>query len=291
MLKHLCAQYKFTTKSSRCHLMGCRDAYSYGVSICNIVVGLHVKTCALVLGTAVLFVVVTLFVCNALASHCYIVNVLALCSPHGLMTDSGNMLRMDANMQITIFTFITSLDSLPHRMTVSTPPVADMIYLNDFTRVAMSYMVGLTIQVLSIYDSDVHAKCDDDVIITSTGVFCLKTLRLATQHAISATFRSKFIEVQLSSPWPFETCGIAIVECLGDMLEYHETTWLAPGWACTNQLSILDAGTLQRGLSERCAKHQQNLLTKCNRFVAGSFPALGNSYWYSVACFGIARRE
>ena len=176
-------------------------------------------------------------------------------------------------------------------MTVSTPPVADMIYLNDFTRVAMSYMVGLTIQVLSIYDSDVHAKCDDDVIITSTGVFCLKTLRLATQHAISATFHSKFIEVQLSSPWPFETCGIAIVECLGDMLEYHETTWLAPGWACTNQLSILDAGTLQRGLSERCAKHQQNLLTKCNRFVAGSFPALGNSYWYSVACFGIARRE
>ena len=96
--------------------------------------------------------------------------------------------------------------------------------LHNFTCVAMSYMVGLTIQVLSIYDSDVHAKCDDDVIITSTGVFCLKTLRLATQHAIFATFHSKFIEVQLSSPWPFETCGIAMLACLGDMLEHHETT-------------------------------------------------------------------
>ena len=172
MLKHLCVQYKFTTKSSRCHLMGCRDAYSYGVSICNVVVGLHVKTCALVLGTAVLFVVFTLFVCNALASHSHIVNVLALCSPHGLMMDSGNMMSMDANMQVIVFTSMTSLDSLPHRMTVSTPPVADMIYLNDFTRVAMSYMVGLTIQLLSMYDSDVHAKCDDDSIITSTGIFC-----------------------------------------------------------------------------------------------------------------------
>ena len=266
MLKHLCVQYKFTTKSSRCHLMGCRDAYSYGVSICNVVVGLHVKTCALVLGTAVLFGVFMLFVCDALASHSHIVNVLALCSPHGLLMDSGNMMSMDANMQVIVFTSMTSLDSLPHRMTVSTPPVADMIYLNDFTRVAMSYMVGLTIQVFSIYDSDVHAKCDDDSIITSTGIFCLKTLRLATQHAISATFHSKFIEVQLSSPWPFETCGIAIVECLGDMLEYHETTWLAPGWACTNQLSILNADKLQCASSERCANHQQDILTKCNRF-------------------------
>ena len=147
ILKHLCAQYKFTTKSSRCHLMGCRDAYSYGVSICNVVVGLHVKTCALVLGTAVLFVVVTLFVCNALASHCYIVNVLALCSPHGLMIDSGNTMSMDANMQIMVFTSMTSPDSLPHRMTVSTSPVPDIVCLNDFTRVAMSYIVGLTTQL------------------------------------------------------------------------------------------------------------------------------------------------
>ena len=224
ILKHLCVQYKFTTKSSRCHLMGCRDAYSYGVSICNIVVGLHVKTCALVLGTAVLFGVFMLFVCDALASHSHIVNVLALSSPHGSMMDSGNMMSMDANTQITVFTSMTSLDSLPHRMTVSTSPLADIICLNDFTNVVMPYMVSLTIQLLSMYDSDVHAKCDDDSIITSTGIFCLKTLRLATQHAISATFHSKFIEVQLSSPWPFERFGIAILQCLGNMLEYHETT-------------------------------------------------------------------
>ena len=145
MLKHLCVQYKLNAKSSRCHLMGGRGAYSYGVSICNVVASLHFKTYVFVLGTAVLSVVCTLLFCNALASHSHIVNVLALCSPHGLMMDSGNMMRMDANMQIMIFTSMTSLDSLPHRMTVSTSPVPDIICLNDFTRVDMLYMVGLTI--------------------------------------------------------------------------------------------------------------------------------------------------
>ena len=204
--------------------MGCRDVYSYGVSICKVVACLHVKTCVLLLGTAVLSVMCSFSFCKGLASHSHIVNVLALCSPHGLMMDSGNMMSMDANMQVMVFTSMTSLDSLPHRMTVSTSSVADIMCLNGFTRVTMSYMVGLTIQVHSICDSDVLAKCDDGSIITRAGIFCLKILRPATQHAISATFHSKFIEVQLSSPWPFERFGIVILQCLGNMLEYHETT-------------------------------------------------------------------
>ena len=161
---------------------------------------------------------------------------------------------------------MTRLDSLPLRVAVSTSPVADIICLDDFKHVAISYMVGPTIQLLSMYDSDVHAKCDDDSIITSTGIFCLKMLRLATQHAISATFHSKFIEVQLSSPWPFERFGIAILQCLGNMLDYHETTYLAPGWACTNQLSILNADKLHCASTERCANLQQDILTKSSRF-------------------------
>ena len=224
MLKHFCAQYKFTTKFSQCHLMGCRDAYPYGVSICSVVACLHFKRCVLVLGTADVSVMHNPFFFNVLGSHSHTVNVHALCSPHGLTMDSGNMMGMDANTQIMVFTSMTSLNSLPHRMTVSTSPMADIICLNDFARVAMSYMAGLTTQLLSMYDSDVHAKCDGDSIITSTGVICLRTLRLATQYAISSTFHSKIIEVQLSSPWPFKTCGIAVLAWLGHMLEYNETT-------------------------------------------------------------------
>jgi len=207
MSGHLCTQYALAARSSQCHLMGCRDAYPYGVSVhgaaANFCAGAYIPAP----GTAAPFDALISLMYDAFVSCRRIVNTPTLCALHGLVVGGGVALALNMNVRVAAFMSTISFGNLSRGAVPGMLLAVNVVRSGGFARAVAFYLADSMIHASDAYNLGICAGYSGNVIAANTDIFRLGALGPATQHATSATLYSKFMvqraqnRVVLSTLW------------------------------------------------------------------------------------------